>query len=692
MQTFLSNISISKKLILGFIIPTVLIILLILTGINGLNSVKEDIEKIHQESIPKIDKANEVIDRVNSTLILLRDIIISDDQSLKENALKTFKETRSIIDKIFDDFGKMQLTEKEIEFIDQINRIRFDEYFPLRDKVANEILAGNKQIAIEMLFGDFEKIQNKYINALSEFIKLQEHLAQNTAEEARILTNRYSFILLVTGLLSLIFVITYGIILTKNIVVPVNLLKERLNSLANLCLAGLGKGLTAFSKGDFSVEVVKKTKHLYLNRKDEIGHTVDAFDIALTNAQAVIDLYENSRAILINIMGDLKKLINDSKEGKLDTRANAEKYEGSFKEILAGYNQVLDAIVLPLNESSKVLEVMATGDFTVRIIKDFKGQLQKLKDSINILGDSISDMLRKVKDNTEATGSAAAQISSSTEELASSSQELSSQVHEIASAIEQMASTIIQTTKNTTKTAENSKHAVNIAETGGKVILQTIDGIAKISNVINKSAEIIQELGKSSQQIGDIVQVINEIADQTNLLALNAAIEAARAGEQGRGFAVVADEVRKLAERTTKATKEIAEMIRKIQKDTLVAVDSVKEGTLAVEEGKKLAAEAGASLNQIISSANEVVDLTNQVASASEEQSSTAEQISKNIASISNVTNQAANGLQQISKAASDLNILTEALNNQVSQFKILDINGGNFYLRANGKIVKEKF
>ncbi|MDP1994836.1 MAG: methyl-accepting chemotaxis protein, partial [Ignavibacteria bacterium] len=235
-----------------------------------------------------------------------------------------------------------------------------------------------------------------------------------------------------------------------------------------------------------------------------------------------------------------------------------------------------------------------------------------------------------------------------------------------------------------------------IAKEGGKVVNETIAGMNRISEVVRKSAETVNELGKGSDQIGEIVQVINDIADQTNLLALNAAIEAARAGEQGRGFAVVADEVRKLAERTTKATKEIAVMIKQIQKDTGGAVESMNKGTEEVEKGKVLADKAGASLKEIIIGVEEVVDMSTQVAAASEEQSSAAEQISKNIEAISSVTHQSAAGVQQIARAAEDLNRLTVNLQELTSGFTI-DRTGGNgksktksgLAVRANGVIVR---
>jgi methyl-accepting chemotaxis protein len=208
----------------------------------------------------------------------------------------------------------------------------------------------------------------------------------------------------------------------------------------------------------------------------------------------------------------------------------------------------------------------------------------------------------------------------------------------------------------------------------------------------------VKELGKSSDQIGEIIGVIDDIADQTNLLALNAAIEAARAGEQGRGFAVVADEVRKLAERTTKATKEIAGMIKKIQADTTGAVQSMEEGTQEVERGIELADRAGMSLKEIVGVSQKVTDMVTQIAAASEQQSSASEQISKNVEGISKVTGETAQGTQQIARAAEDLNRLTENLQKLISDFKLGSGNEGmssrgdasrsGVAVRSNGSLV----
>ncbi len=337
----------------------------------------------------------------------------------------------------------------------------------------------------------------------------------------------------------------------------------------------------------------------------------------------------------------------------------------------------------------RVMEQFAEGDLTVEAVAEKNDDdFGKLINGFNKAISQIRQMIEQIGGAVQLTTSASVQISSSSEEMAAGTQQQSMQVSEVASAVEEMSRTILDNTKNATFAAEAAKVAGGKAKEGGRSVKETIEGMERISSVVDASSHSIQALGNSSKEIGEIVQVIDDIADQTNLLALNAAIEAARAGEQGKGFAVVADEVRKLAEKTTSATKKIAEMIKQIQKDTNAAVESMQAGTVEVTKGKELAYNSGKILEEIISEADKVNDIINQVAASNEQQSATAEQISRNIEGISNVSHESASGIEEIAKSAESLNRLTDDLGSLVQRFKI-EGKAKNFGIRENGKVVE---
>ncbi|MBA5863123.1 MAG: HAMP domain-containing protein [Nitrospira sp. CR1.1] len=311
------------------------------------------------------------------------------------------------------------------------------------------------------------------------------------------------------------------------------------------------------------------------------------------------------------------------------------------------------------------------GDLTVRLPVHGSDELAQLGGFLNEFIEKLQHMIKKVAHVTDKVASASVELSATAEEISKGTVTLTSHASQTAAAVEEMNATVGQVAQNSGKAAGLAQDTVRIAQEGGTVVSSTISGMQQLSEAVSNSATIISDLGKSSDQIGEIVRTIEDIADQTNLLALNAAIEAARAGEQGRGFAVVADEVRKLAERTTKATKESGDMIRQIQQDTRGAVDSMQQGTQKVTAGVDLVNKTGEALSQIVRMVSESADMIRQIAVASEEQSVATQQIASDIENVAKVTKESSSGAHGSAKASQDLSQLAVELQGIVGGFKI---------------------
>lgn len=413
--------------------------------------------------------------------------------------------------------------------------------------------------------------------------------------------------------------------IARKISVPVNKLRTAASKVA---------------EGDTSIQVD-------INSKDELGVLSNEFN---------------------TMVDHIKRSIEEVNQKSLDAEKAAEEANNAKNEIQ--YYQDY------LSRNTKILSIemekFANGDLTVEVIPEKEDdEIGQLFIGFNTVVKNINLMLSQVTEAVQATASASNEISSSSEEMSAGAQEQAAQATEVAGAVEQMTATILQTSQNANSALKYSKSAGDKAKLGVEKVALSKEGMNRIVSSAQNTGEVISQLAQKTDQIGQITQVIDDIADQTNLLALNAAIEAARAGEQGRGFAVVADEVRKLAERTTVATKEIGETIKKIQQEAKLADESMSEAGDSVKNGMKINEQLEKALNEILNEAVKVVDEINQVATASEEQSSAAEQISKNIESISSVTQESAAGTQQIARAAEDLSGLTHNLENMIARFKI---------------------
>ena len=722
------NLKIKIKLLAAFIL------LALITGVAGfvsyfmLNNLSGIENKLYHEgfiSMQDLGYANASILTIRGDM---RNLLESLTQQDMNQYIQSVKAESATVDSLITNYNSSGLSDEDKAALDMFRRA-WNQYKTFRDQTINLALSEKLEEARTILNGDARKSLSDVRKSLHELIDSSAKSAEGFDKQAGIEFVEAKFISIALSIFSFVIALVLGLFISSKINKPLKNLESSARRMVN---------------GELNV-------HVDVSTKDEIGSLADSFNkmvqkisqqfeninelpapvmmidtdfnVTYMNKAATDVVGKDLNSVLGTKCYDQFKTIQCKTENcathkamltrKFQSSQNVARPQG--KDIPIYYaakpnfdkqGNVIGGIEFITNiteakEQEKYLEEhtrqllvemekFSQGDLTVQLQEVNRDDvIGRLYSGFNSLVRNIRETILTTSEAVQATASASSEISASAEQMAAGSQEQSAQTSEVAAAVEQMATTILQTTRNATTAAELSKKAGLSASNGGEVVKQTVEGMNRIAKVVSNASDIVKELGNSSSQIGEIVQVINDIADQTNLLALNAAIEAARAGEQGRGFAVVADEVRKLAERTTKATKEIAAMIKHIQDNTGNAVESMEAGTKEVESGRELAGKAITALDEIIGSTNKTIDVINQVAAASEEQSSAAEQISRSVEGISSVTNESASGIQQIAKASEDLSNLTTNLQNLVSKFNTGSDNYTS-HVRRNKSFVKK--
>ncbi|HWL62935.1 MAG TPA: methyl-accepting chemotaxis protein [Steroidobacteraceae bacterium] len=320
---------------------------------------------------------------------------------------------------------------------------------------------------------------------------------------------------------------------------------------------------------------------------------------------------------------------------------------------------------------------LGQGDLTATatVTEDITGAIA---DSVNIAVESLRGLVIAINQSSVQMDSAARQTQALAQHLAKSSGSQSKQIAAATESIAAMASSIEEVSGNAERASDVARHSVDVAHKGGKAVRRTIEGMNGIREAIQETSKRIKRLGESSQEIGGIVELINDLAEQTNILALNASIQASMAGEAGRGFAVVADEVQRLAERAAAATKQIDAIVRTIQTDTNGAVVSMERSTADVVSGAQLAENAGAALEEIEQVSNQIASLVQNISASARNQSQTSQSVARNMQVLREISSQTADSTSHTSEAVAKLALLSASLRKSVAGFRLPDAPAGN--------------
>lgn len=600
----IKNLRIGVKLSIGFGLCLALACALGLLAIERMAAMNAISDRITSDAL----QGSHDLAAIDSSLAFSRNYSFeaanSTDTAFQAKAMESASKELRDLDESLKSYGST-LNDKEDEKNYGDLKPDIAEFVVDASEFRSLILAGHRDKALALAKGKMQTAFHKATDLMDTMLEWNNNLGQKLSKEAAASFASARFSVIVLLIAAILIGLFVAVSVSRFIVRNLQIVSKTLNSLQTVCVTNLSNAISALEQGDLAVDVVTSTEPIEVETKEEFGSLATTCNALLTTIKSAITSFLHSQSSLSNLVRDLQ--VASSK-----VAATATNLASTSQEVEASAEEIGQTMV----EVSNATEQAARG----------------------------------ATDVAAGSSTQAKAISTGSDELRT------------------LVTTIQSVAGDADSAAQAVEDASQLAAAGGEAVNLSVEGMKGILTTVTESAAVIQTLGQSSEKIGSIVQTIEDIAGQTNLLALNAAIEAARAGEAGRGFAVVADEVRKLAERSGSATREIAALIAEIQGATTEAVRSMESGVGEVNTQAELAKNAGESFVEIEKAFGLVTEQVRRISAASEHMTSASEQVSRSISEVAAVIEQSSAAAEELSASSEEVSASVQTVASSTQQ------------------------
>ena len=703
-MSFIDDMKIGKKLLGGFIIVLIIMAVISVFAYTSANDAAMRSKQMYDDRVIPIAQMGSVsADFQQLRAELYRYIYVPSSRSAGVATIDTLK---SNIKSEMDAYRATSLTPEEKVDLDKFDT-NYAIFLAEYDKTTKAADANDEKTVDAALAAGSPLItaRTNTVAAYKDIIKINEDVAAQLNKQTADAASAGAMYLAILSIAGILIGLGVAIYLSKSITGPIDQVATNLKELR---------------KGHLSVR-------LNLNRKDEIGDMAKTMDTYAEGQQKWVigtmqkiaegDLSSKLKAAdaqdevvpalqttidsIAALVAEANMLSKAAVAGQLSTRGNADKFKGGYREVVAGVNQTLDAVVGPVNEAMRVSNEYAQGNFTARVDEklNVQGDFVKFKQALNNIGIEVSKSMTSINQSVGDLAASAEEANASVEEVSAGSAQVARNasgvsvnaekatqgVEQVQKAMEDLSRTIQDVATKSELVAKIVQDTTNFSKEGMELAQKTEQGMQGITKSSNDVNQIIGEIKGQMDKISEIVNLITDLANQTNLLALNAAIEAARAGDAGRGFAVVATEVKSLAVESRASAERISEMIDSLQKQTQNAVDAVTASNVGVREGSEALHETLSSFNKIVSSIDKISQNVSEVAAAAEEQAASVEEVTASVNEVGGLmqattreatdaaaaSEESSAAIDQITKVVANVNSIVDKVTKEVSRFRV---------------------